>query len=254
MKNGNIRSAIVLCGGMSRRMGEDKGSMIINKKPMILHILETLNNQIDEAILVLNNSERIAKYKKIIKNYFRDDLKNELSYNLVLFEDEIKNHGPLSGIMTGLENISSNYALVLPCDSPFVNENFINFMFDSLDSKIATEGDNDKSKDNHLNDIDVNIDAIVPYHYKNKESNEYNNFNNKNNFFLNNEDESIKNFSLNNSEPLHSIYRKNNSKNIRKLLNSNIHDVKSLLRCLNSYFVLINDENTFKNINSKEDI
>ncbi|MCL2116122.1 MAG: molybdenum cofactor guanylyltransferase [Methanobrevibacter sp.] len=275
MKNGNLRSAIVLCGGMSRRMGEDKGSMIINKKPMILHVLEALNNQIDEAILVLNNSERIAKYKKIIhENYFSQDLNNVFSYDLIFLEDEIKDQGPLSGIMTGLENISSNYALILPCDSPFVNDNFISFMFDSLDTRLAIDTNNNSSKNSHLDDLNF-IDAFVPYHYKNKESNDFfsfkhknynyshdnhdenvnNNYNNffNNNYFLNNENERLKNFLLKNSEPLHSIYRKNNSKKIRKLLNSNVHDVKSLLQSINSYFLLMNSDNTFKNINTKED-
>ena len=253
MKNKNFHSAIVLCGGMSRRMGEDKGSMIINKKPMILHLLETLNNQIDEVILVLNDGERIAKYKEIIQNYF-DKKSKYFSYDLIFLEDEVKNQGPLSGIMTGLENISSNYALVLPCDSPFIDNNFVNFMFDCLDGKIANDFGEDNSKNSYLNnDIDFNLDAIVPYHYKNKK-NEDINFENNNDFFLNNENEIIKKFLLNNSEPLHSIYKKNISKEIKKLLNSNIRDVKSLLKRVNSYFILIDDENTFKNVNTKEDI
>jgi molybdopterin-guanine dinucleotide biosynthesis protein A len=239
---------------MSRRMGEDKGSMIINKKPMILHLLKTLNNQINEVIIVLNSTERIAKYQKIIQNYYHNDFKDYFSYDLVFLEDEIKNQGPLSGILTGLENISSNYALTLPCDSPFVDSNFINSMFNCLNSKIATNLNKINLENSYLNDVSFNIDAIVPYHYENKESNEFNIFKYYNNLFLNNEDQSIKNFLLNNSEPLHSIYRKDNSNKIRTLLNSNIYDVKSLLKGINSYFVLINDENSFKNINTKEDI
>ena len=260
MKNRNYRSAIVLCGGMSRRMGEDKGSMVIKKKPMIIHLLETLNNQIDETIIVLNNSERIAKYKTIIQNYYKNS-KDDFSYDLVFLEDELKNQGPLSGILTGLENISSNYSLVLPCDSPFVDKNFINFMFDCLNKLIATNFSKNNSKNNHpLHDLDFdknslgNIDAIVPYYYKDEESKKYNNFKYNTNFFLNNENEQIKNFLLNNSEPLHSIYRKNNSNKIKKLLNSDILDLKSFLKSINSYFIFINDKNTFKNINTKEDI
>ena len=276
MKNENLRSAIVLCGGESRRMGQDKGSMIINKKPMILHILQTLNTQIDEVILVLNDIERIANYQKIIQNYFNNNVLVEFSYDLIFLEDEIKGHGPLSGIMTGLENVSSNYALVLPCDSPFVDINFVNFMFDRLNKTLASNfhninvnnninnsynsnnnNNNNNLKNNHIDDLNV-IDAIVPYHYKNKESNQNSTFkysnNSNNSFFLNNENEIIKNFLLNNCEPLHSIYKKNNYKKIRKLLNSNIYDVKSLLTNINSYFLLIDNENSFKNLNTKEDI
>ena len=49
--NENIKSCIILCGGQSKRMGQDKGSMIINNEPMIKHVLSTLNNQINEAVI-----------------------------------------------------------------------------------------------------------------------------------------------------------------------------------------------------------
>ena len=52
-----MKSCILLCGGMSKRMGKDKGSMKINDKPMIIHVLDSLNNQIDEAVIVLNDEK-----------------------------------------------------------------------------------------------------------------------------------------------------------------------------------------------------
>ena len=46
--------------------------------------------------------------------------------------DIIKDKGPISGIMTGLKEMSSDYALVLPCDSPFVSKNHVNYLFDEF--------------------------------------------------------------------------------------------------------------------------
>ena len=132
----NIKSCIILCGGKSSRMGRDKGSMIIQDKPMIKHILATLDGQINEAIIVLNDSSRISKYGEFINP-------EEYSYPITFAEDEIKDMGPMPGIMTGLKHIKGNYALVLPCDSPFVSKNYIETIF---------------------NEIDENYAAIVPYH------------------------------------------------------------------------------------------
>lgn len=129
-------SCILLCGGQSRRMGKDKGSMIIQGKPMINHILSTLNNEISEVIIVLNNKERIDKYKEFIK-------KENYSYTITFVEDEIKNIGPMSGILTGLKAITQDYGLVLPCDSPYITKNLINTLFNEIDEKYQ---------------------AIVPYH------------------------------------------------------------------------------------------
>ena len=98
--NENIKSCIILCGGQSRRMGRDKGSMIIQDKPMIKHILSTLNHMIDEVVIVLNDQERIDRYWEFV------DLQ-EYDYTITFCEDEIKNKGPMPGIMTGLEKIKS---------------------------------------------------------------------------------------------------------------------------------------------------
>lgn len=136
MNSKKQHSCILLCGGQSRRMGQDKGSMIIHDKPMINHILSTLNSEINEVIIVLNNKQRIAKYKNFIK-------KEDYDFKVSFVEDEIKNIGPMSGILTGLKHITSNYALILPCDSPYVTNNLIRSIFNELDS---------------------NYQAIVPYH------------------------------------------------------------------------------------------
>ena len=134
--NENIKSCIILCGGQSRRMGRDKGSLVIKDKPMIKHILSTLNHHINEVVIVLNDGDRIDKYSEFINP-------QDYSYTLKLVEDKIKNKGPLPGIMTGLGEIKSRYALVLPCDSPYVSQNYINTIFDETDE---------------------NFEAIVPYH------------------------------------------------------------------------------------------
>lgn len=137
IENGeNIKSCIILCGGKSSRMGQDKGSMIIQNKPMIKHILTTLNHQISEAIIVLNNTERIAKYSEFIDP-------SDYTYTIRFVEDKIKDKGPMPGILTGLAQITGKYSLVLPCDSPYVSASYISTIF---------------------NEINESFDAVVPYH------------------------------------------------------------------------------------------
>ena len=200
----NIKSCIILCGGQSRRMGQDKGSMIIQDKPMIKHILSTLNHHIDEAIIVLNDKSRVDRYSEFINS-------NDYSYQITFLEDKIKNKGPLPGIMTGLGKINSNYALVLPCDSPYVSEKYIETIFSQ---------------------IDVNYQAIVPYH-----------------------DETNR---LKTSEPLHSIYKKEIISDIEKLVNDDILHIKGLIEKIDTKFVLIDnkkiEKKEFRNLNRPEDI
>ncbi|MDR2873827.1 MAG: molybdenum cofactor guanylyltransferase [Methanobrevibacter sp.] len=215
-------SCIVLCGGLSRRMNQDKGSMIINNKPMIIHILETLNSNIGEVIIVLNNKKRISKYKNLINK----SIPYKLSYNLIFVEDEIKNKGPLSGMMTGLKHINNSYSLVLPCDSPYINSNYVKSIF-----KIKKS-------------IKEDYDILIPSYDKS-------NSGNKNDEIHSNEDK------LKLSEPLHGIYNKNLVDDIENLIKKNKLDIKSLIKETNTYFVSISNNfnpKNFKNINQPNDI
>lgn len=290
MKSQSTQSIIILCGGMSKRMGQDKGSMKIQEVPMIIHVLEAITPQINEVIIVLNDRDRIAKYKSIIDSYLKK-LNKKFNFNLIFLEDEIKNKGPMSGIMTGLKNISSEYGLILPCDSPSISNEYIKNMFEILDE---------------IKSLYNNVDGIIPFHFKkkleNEDKNEKNNIktnkktNKKNNKKVNgklnrktkendnkkdNKNEIdipksgfykegvMKNFIIENTEPLHSIYKKNTYKTIESLLEQNEMKVKSLIKSMNSYFILIDEykdnstnkklnynisSSNFKNINYKKDI
>ncbi len=114
-----MKSIIILCGGRSRRMGKDKGSLILNNKPMICHVLDTIKDAADEIIVVLRDHEQIKKYKPILKDE-----------SVKIVTDELKDQGPLVGILTGLSQINSEYAQILPCDSPFISKEFILKMSD----------------------------------------------------------------------------------------------------------------------------
>ncbi len=118
-----MKSFILLCGGRSRRMGQDKGSMSLNGKPMIIHVLETLAAVADEIIVVLRNKDQVDRYNKIFHQLQSDKT------GIHIVTDILKDKGPLEGIFTGLNNISSDKAMVIPCDSPFISENFLNKMF-----------------------------------------------------------------------------------------------------------------------------
>ncbi len=116
-----MKSIIILCGGRSRRMGKDKGSLVLNGKPMIVHVLDTVKSIVDEIILVLRDQEQIDKYKPILK---------DVDVSIKIVTDETKDQGPLVGILTGLSHVNSEYAQVLPCDSPFISKSFVLKMFE----------------------------------------------------------------------------------------------------------------------------
>lgn len=128
-------------------MGEDKGLMEFKGEPLILKILKTVNNSADEVLLIFRDDIQLNKYKTILNEIPSFDF----NFDLKLFVDEFKGKGPLAGILVGLSNINNEYALILPCDSPFVSEFFINSIFNTMES---SNGDYDaavpKWKDGNL--------------------------------------------------------------------------------------------------------
>ena len=130
-----MKTCIILCGGRGTRMGRDKGSLILDDKPLIMHLIHNLNDFFDEILIILRNEAQIELYKEIVKKKYHHS-------NLKFLKDEIPGQGPLVGIMTGLSRIKSDYALILPCDSPFVTRSFINNIFNCFEtSKINQNSD-----------------------------------------------------------------------------------------------------------------
>ncbi len=237
MNGQKLYSCIVLSGGMSKRMGQDKGSMVIQEKPMILHILERLNYKINDAVIVLNDAQRIADYQSLLNQYCEGDIERNFDYSLEFVEDEIKGKGPISGIMTGLKNIKTDYALVLPCDSPFINEENIDAMFKLLEENLESD-----------------IDAIIPFHIKSNKDK----FKDNDEFNFDDANEMTVDMKIANSEPLHAIYKKENLNKIDELLKEDNLYVKSFIKGLkNPCFIEVDNrvlfEKDFRNFNRKED-
>ncbi len=99
-------SALVLSGGQSRRMqGVDKGLVELAGKPMIQYLLDSLNSHINNILISTNSSD--PAYKNFGYPLVTDILVGSL--------------GPLAGIHAGLQACNTQYLLVTPCDSPFLN-------------------------------------------------------------------------------------------------------------------------------------
>ena len=94
--------AYVLAGGKSSRMGQDKGLLLLNGKPMVAHVLDSLK-EVAEKITIVSNQ---AGYE-------------QLDYEVI--SDEIKDIGPMGGLYTLLHHTQASKNIVVACDTPFVS-------------------------------------------------------------------------------------------------------------------------------------
>lgn len=112
-----FRSAIILAGGKSSRMGFDKQFLKINERRLMDSLIHKLREEFDEIIIVTNKAQAyIGLGHKITSDIF-------------------ENVGPLGGIHAGLILSSSQYAYVVACDMPNINLDYIRFMKASIENK-----------------------------------------------------------------------------------------------------------------------
>jgi molybdopterin-guanine dinucleotide biosynthesis protein A len=100
-------TGIILAGGRATRMGgQDKGLIRFEDKPLIEHVITALRPQV--GFLLISANRNLAHYAQI-------------GLCPVLTDTYGHYGGPLAGIITTLEHIHSDYALIVPCDSPRLN-------------------------------------------------------------------------------------------------------------------------------------
>ncbi|MEW6366133.1 MAG: molybdenum cofactor guanylyltransferase [Acidobacteriota bacterium] len=120
------RSAIILAGGESTRMGRDKALLPFKGRPLVQNIFETIEPYFDEIILSSNHPERYGFLKA----------------RVVL--DEETGRGPLMGLYSALRASSSEINFVVACDIPEVNVRFMLSLLEhaaEYDAVVASIGE-----------------------------------------------------------------------------------------------------------------
>lgn len=107
--NSNI-TAVILSGGKSSRIGEDKALFKLSNLTLIERIYFLLNKLFNEVIIISNNPK---KYEFL---------------NTKIYKDIFPRFGPLSGIHSGLTNSNTNLNFFISCDMPFVSKELIEFL------------------------------------------------------------------------------------------------------------------------------
>lgn len=118
MKTQYTIAAYVLAGGKSSRMGCDKGLMSYRGKSMVQHTLECLVEANLHAIIVANSS------------YYH-------SFGHIVVGDIVQQKGPIGGLLTALTHTSTEYVLLLSCDTPHVTAKLVNFVASQIDGNDA---------------------------------------------------------------------------------------------------------------------
>jgi len=102
----NQFTGVILAGGKSSRMGENKAFSKLNNKSLIEYLIEVFEEQ---------NYEILISGKKQEYGFL----------NYPVIEDNFQDIGPLAGIESGLRAATNQRIIFSSCDTPFIDCSFL---------------------------------------------------------------------------------------------------------------------------------
>lgn len=115
---------IILCGGLSTRMGIPKATLPFGPETMLQRVIRLLSTVVSPIVVVAAREQPLP----------------ELPENIILTCDEREQRGPLEGLRAGLKALSSSVevAYVTSCDVPLLVPAFVERMIELIhDHDIA---------------------------------------------------------------------------------------------------------------------
>jgi molybdopterin-guanine dinucleotide biosynthesis protein A len=106
-------TGIILAGGSSTRIGENKAFLQLGSRSVIEHTISRVLEVVDDLLLVANDVE---EYRDLCVEPGK------------LVQDVIPYRGPLGGILSGLEISTTSINLIVACDMPFLHPLLLNFL------------------------------------------------------------------------------------------------------------------------------
>lgn len=101
-------SALILSGGESRRMGQDKAALLLHEKPLLEHVTAALRPIFNQTIVSVRKIRDDCAHRQVC--------------------DDPAHAGPLAGLAAGLTDAKTGWVFAVACDMPFIDAALIERM------------------------------------------------------------------------------------------------------------------------------
>lgn len=116
-------TAVILAGGMSRRLGRNKALEPFQGEPLIRRVIRRMGRVAPNIIIVANDRERVAEL--------------DLPDNVTPVIDLYPCKGSLGGIYTGLAAAPTDWSVFCACDMPFPSPTLYRALLSNRDDNAA---------------------------------------------------------------------------------------------------------------------
>ncbi|GAV21141.1 molybdopterin-guanine dinucleotide biosynthesis protein A [Mariprofundus micogutta] len=105
-------TAVILAGGESRRMGEDKAAILLAGEPLLNRAIQSVQPLFEHLLISVREPREHLFFPQLC--------------------DRGEGGGPMMGISTALERVNTPWVFVLACDMPFISAEMICAMSERL--------------------------------------------------------------------------------------------------------------------------
>ncbi len=112
-----MRAALILAGGLSKRMGKPKQFLDFHGTPLIARVASRLAKVVDEVVVAIKMGDDEENYRP------------HLPKSTLIIKDEVNMQAPLVGFCSGLKHVKSPYTFITSCDAPFLNPRVVDELF-----------------------------------------------------------------------------------------------------------------------------
>jgi molybdopterin-guanine dinucleotide biosynthesis protein A len=95
-------TALILAGGDSRRMGQDKAALVLDGKTLLDRVTATMQRVFFKVVVSVRQLRAGVNVPQVC--------------------DEVEESGPLAGLIAGLAQADTPWVFAVACDMPFVTE------------------------------------------------------------------------------------------------------------------------------------
>lgn len=126
---------VILAGGKSSRMGENKSFLKVDGTPSVERVINTMSKVTDKRILITND---FAAYEHL---------------GLQQYSDRYQDKGPLAGLETAFYHTDGEWYVIAACDMPFVHEDIFTYLLSFRSEDVDAIIPNVDGRDHPLSGI-----------------------------------------------------------------------------------------------------
>jgi len=104
-------TALVLAGGKSARLGRDKAFAAVNGRPLLDRVTAAVGAVCSNTLIVADDATKFA------------------AKGVTVIPDATADEGPLMGLRSGLEAMTTDWGFATSCDAPFLSPRLIEYLW-----------------------------------------------------------------------------------------------------------------------------